>query len=78
MTTIHLTLKVEERNFRRAKRLVPRWAAVLALCLDLIGGDYGIAGAATGKGAHATKKTTRRPKQAGPRTAFRRTCKPRD
>ena len=49
----------------KTTRLVPRWAAALALSLGLIAGGYGIAGAATGKGAHATKKTTRAAGKAG-------------
>ena len=40
------------------KRLVPRWVAVSAVSVGLIGGGYGIAAAASGTGGSKTGTTT--------------------
>jgi uncharacterized membrane protein YkoI len=51
----------------RTKKLIPGWVAVSAVTIGLLGGGYGVAAAATGKGA--TKKATRAAAKPGAQRA---------
>ena len=53
-------------TMKNTERLMPRWVAVSALSVGLIGGGYGMASAAVGKTATGSTTTTTSPAPSGP------------